>query len=115
MTASLPQLVRAEDLAGYLQLKPETVVKKCRSGKFPAVKIGLHWFVNVARLAEYIDRATLVVPRDPPIPPADDVSHPVTGTTEFKGRYLPGDATARASSPPARAVAGWDVHEKETT
>ena len=89
-----------------------------------------------ARLAEYIDRATTVTAQAalPPIPaPAGDVSrgggegvctppaaatnlsHPVTGTTEFKGRYLPGDATARASSPPARAVAGWDVHEKETT
>lgn len=61
LSASLPQLATVDEVAPTLGLTHEGVVRLCRLGKLPAVKVGHQWLINVRRLAEQLDgQATAV-------------------------------------------------------
>jgi excisionase family DNA binding protein len=52
----LPQLALPDEVAPLLGLTPLGVVRQCRQGKLPGVKIGNRWLIHVAKLAEQLDR-----------------------------------------------------------
>ena len=52
----LPQLATPEEIAPLLGLSPLGVVRQCRKGKLPALKIGSRWSVHVSKLAAQLDR-----------------------------------------------------------
>jgi hypothetical protein len=53
----LPQLATPEEIAPLLGLSPLGVVRQCRKGKLPGLKIGYRWYVHVTKLAAQLDRA----------------------------------------------------------
>lgn len=52
----VPQLATPEEIAPLLGLSPLGVVRQCRKGKLPALKVGSRWYVHVAKLAAQLDR-----------------------------------------------------------
>ena len=52
----VPQLATPEEIAALLGLSPLGVVRQCRKGKLPALKVGSRWYVHVAKLAAQLDR-----------------------------------------------------------
>lgn len=51
LSEALPQLAPPAEVAPYLHMHPETVVRKLREGKLPGTKIDGRWLVNVSLLA----------------------------------------------------------------
>lgn len=109
----LPQLMSTADAAEYLHLKVATVVTKCRLGELPAVKVGRHWFVHVARLAEQLDQTTSA-PR-PSAPRSSDNDAGVDpggrrGRRELHGSRPPGNLRGKSGHGALReAATGVDV------
>jgi hypothetical protein len=54
----LPQLASPEEVAPLLRMSPLGVVRQCRSGKLPGVKVGGRWFVHVRKLGSQLDGET---------------------------------------------------------
>jgi excisionase family DNA binding protein len=52
----LPQLATPDEIAPLLGLSPLGVVRQCRKGKLPALKVGSRWYIHVAKLAIQLDR-----------------------------------------------------------
>ena len=52
----IPQLATPEEIATLLGLSPLGVVRQCRKGKLPGLKVGSRWYVHVAKLAAQLDR-----------------------------------------------------------
>ena len=52
----IPQLATPEEVAPLLGLSPLGVVRQCRKGKLPALKVGSRWYIHVAKLAAQLDR-----------------------------------------------------------
>lgn len=55
LSDALPQLATIEEVAPLLQMHPDTVTRKCRSGEIPATRIGRRWLINVGQLAELLN------------------------------------------------------------
>jgi hypothetical protein len=51
----LPQLALPEEIAPLLGLSPLGVVRQCRKGKLPALKVGNRWYIHVGKLAAQLD------------------------------------------------------------
>ncbi|HTU39838.1 MAG TPA: helix-turn-helix domain-containing protein [Acidimicrobiales bacterium] len=52
----VPQLATPEEIAPLLGLSPLGVVRQCRKGRLPALKVGGRWYVHVTKLAAQLDR-----------------------------------------------------------
>jgi len=50
----LNRLLTTQDVAGYLQVDPNTVYRWCRDGKLGAIKIGREWRIDQRDLAEFM-------------------------------------------------------------
>ena len=61
MTA-LPQLATVDEVAPLLRLEPDTVMRMCRAGRLPAVKVGHRWLIHLGRLAEQLDPESAPAP-----------------------------------------------------
>ena len=57
LSESLPQLATPDEVAPFLAMTPLGVVRQCRAGKFPGMKIAGRWLVHVRKLAEQLDGA----------------------------------------------------------
>ena len=54
LSDSLPQLASPDEVA-LLGMSPLGVVRQCRAGKLPGVKVAGRWLVHVRKLAEQLD------------------------------------------------------------
>jgi hypothetical protein len=63
LSESLPQLATPDEVAPLLSMTPLGVVRQCRAGKIPGVKIAGRWLVHVRKLAEQLDGAPMPNPR----------------------------------------------------
>jgi hypothetical protein len=52
----LPQLASPEEIAPLLGLSPLGVVRQCRKGKLPGLKVGNRWYIHIGKLAAQLDR-----------------------------------------------------------
>ena len=59
LSESLPQLATPDEVAPLLSMTPLGVVRQCRAGKLPGVKIAGRWLVHVRKLAEQLDGAPM--------------------------------------------------------
>ena len=59
LSESLPQLATPDEVAPFLAITPLGVVRQCRAGKIPGVKIAGRWLVHVRKLAEQLDGAPM--------------------------------------------------------
>jgi hypothetical protein len=59
LSESLPQLATPDEVAPLLSMTPLGVVRQCRAGKIPGVKIAGRWLVHVRKLAEQLDGAPM--------------------------------------------------------
>ena len=57
LSESLPQLATPDEVALLLSMTPLGVVRQCRAGKIPGVKIAGRWLVHVRKLSEQLDGA----------------------------------------------------------
>ena len=57
LSKSLPQLATPEEVAPLLGLTPVGVVRQCRAGKLPGIKVGGRWLIHVRKLAALLDGA----------------------------------------------------------
>jgi len=55
LSESLPQLATPDEVAPLLGLTRLGVVRQCRAGKLPGVKVGGRWLVHVRKLAAQLD------------------------------------------------------------
>ena len=55
LSASIPQLATPEEVAPLLGLTAQGVVRMCRVGKLPGLKVGGRWLIHVRKLAEQLD------------------------------------------------------------
>jgi hypothetical protein len=55
LSDSLPQLASPDEVAPLLGMSPLGVVRQCRAGKLPGVKVGGRWLVHVRKLAEQLE------------------------------------------------------------
>jgi excisionase family DNA binding protein len=55
LSQSLPQLATPEEVAPLLGMTRLGVVRHCRTGKLPGVKVGGRWLVHVRKLAAQLD------------------------------------------------------------
>jgi excisionase family DNA binding protein len=63
LSEALPQLATPEEVAPLLGMTSLGVVRQCRAGKLPGVKIGGRWLVHVAKLAAQLDDQTRLTRR----------------------------------------------------
>ena len=52
---ALPQLATPEEIAPLLGMSRLGVVRQCRAGKLPGIKVGGRWLVHVRKLAEKLE------------------------------------------------------------
>jgi len=64
LSESLPQLATPSEIAPLLGMAPLGVVRLCRAGRLPGVKVGGRWLVHVTKLARQLDRGG----SPPPLP-----------------------------------------------
>jgi hypothetical protein len=57
LSESLLQLATPDEVAPLLSMTPLGVVRQCRAGKIPGIKIAGRWLVHVRKLAEQLDGA----------------------------------------------------------
>jgi hypothetical protein len=57
LSQALPQLATPEDVASLLGMTPLGVVRQCRAGKLPGIKVAGRWRVHLRKLAEQLDGA----------------------------------------------------------
>ena len=55
LSASIPQLATPEEVAPLLGLTAQGVVRMCRAGKLPGLKVGGRWLIHVRKLAAQLD------------------------------------------------------------
>ena len=55
LSTSIPQLAIPEEVAPLLGLTAQGVVRMCRAGKLPGLKVGGRWLIHVRKLAEQLD------------------------------------------------------------
>ena len=55
LSESLPQLATPEEVAPLLGMTPVGVVRQCRAGKLPGVKVAGRWRIHVGKLAAMLD------------------------------------------------------------
>ena len=55
LSEALPQLATPDEVALLLGMSPLGIVRQCRAGKIPGVKVGGRWFVHVRKLAAMLD------------------------------------------------------------
>lgn len=78
LSESLPQLATPGELVDYLRRSEASIVRDCRRGALPALKIGHRWLIDVRRLAAQLGGS--VRPASPvPTPPHPDYP-PVAAT-----------------------------------
>lgn len=56
LSEALPQLATPEEIAPLLSMSSLGVVRQCRAGKLPGLKIAGRWLIHVRKLAEQLDR-----------------------------------------------------------
>jgi hypothetical protein len=56
LSEALPQLVPPEEVAPLLGMSTLGVVRQCRAGKLPGIKVGGRWLIHVRKLAEQLER-----------------------------------------------------------
>ena len=49
------EMLRIEDVAAYLKLKPQTIYKWAQNGTIPGVKFGKEWRFNRSAIERWID------------------------------------------------------------
>ena len=55
LSEALPQLVLPEEVAPLLGMSTLGVVRQCRAGKLPGIKVGGRWLIHVRKLAEQLE------------------------------------------------------------
>ncbi|MDA8379528.1 MAG: hypothetical protein M0020_01640 [Actinomycetota bacterium] len=55
LSDSLPQLATPDEVAPLLSMTALGVVRQCRAGKLPGIKVAGRWLVHVGRLAALLD------------------------------------------------------------
>ena len=55
LSESVPQLATPAEVAPLLGMTAQGVVRSCRAGKIPGVKVGGRWLVHVRKLAAQLD------------------------------------------------------------
>ncbi len=55
----VPQLATPDEIAPLLGLSPLGVVRQCRKGRLPGLKVGSRWYIHVAKLAAQLDREAM--------------------------------------------------------
>lgn len=85
MSSALPQLATPDEVAEYLGRETISIVRLCRRGDLPAVKVGGRWLIHLERLAEYIDQATSVPVRKGHPASSDNHADPGSGGTRRQG------------------------------
>ena len=55
LSESVPQLALPEEVAPLLGMTALGVVRQCRAGKLPGVKVGGRWLVHIRKLAAQLD------------------------------------------------------------
>ena len=55
LSESVPQLATPEEVAPLLGMTASGVVRQCRAGKLPGLKIGGRWLIHVQKLAALIN------------------------------------------------------------
>jgi len=55
LSKSLPQLATPAEVASVLGMTPLGVVRQCRAGKLPGVKVGGRWLIHVQKLAALLN------------------------------------------------------------
>jgi hypothetical protein len=55
LSEALPQLADPAEVAVLLGMSPLGVVRQCRAGKIPGIKVGGRWLVHVKKLAEQLE------------------------------------------------------------
>lgn len=55
LSETLPQLASPAEVAALLGMSPLGVVRQCRSGRMPGIKVGGRWYVHVRKLAAQLD------------------------------------------------------------
>ena len=59
LSESLPQLASPGEIAPLLSMTPLGVVRQCRAGKLPGIKVGGRWLVHVRKLADQLEGGPL--------------------------------------------------------
>lgn len=55
VSEALPQLATPEEVAPLLGLTALAVVRQCRAGKLPGIKVAGRWLIHVQKLARLLD------------------------------------------------------------
>ncbi len=55
LSEMLPQLASPAEVAVLLGMSPLGVVRQCRSGRMPGIKVAGRWYVHVRKLAAQLD------------------------------------------------------------
>ena len=55
LSESVPQLATPEEVAPLLGMTALGVVRMCRAGKLPGVKVGGRWLIHVRKLVALLD------------------------------------------------------------
>jgi hypothetical protein len=65
LSASIPQLATPHEVAPLIGMTPLGVVRQCRAGKLPGVKVGGRWLVHVRKLSEQLEGINIHDPEGP--------------------------------------------------
>ena len=81
------EMLRIEDVAAYLRLKPQTIYKWAQKGKIPGAKFGKEWRFKQSAIERWID-SYLEGSRDveAAVPAKQEESAPAPGTKPKKRR-----------------------------
>lgn len=55
LSKSIPQLATPEEVAPLLGMTAKSVVRQCRVGNLPGLKVGGRWLIHVRKLAAQLD------------------------------------------------------------
>lgn len=84
MSAALPQLASPADVAQYLGRTTTSVVRLCRKGELPGVKVGGRWMVHLAKLAAQLDESSLAPTPTEPSRLSDNSSASSSGSGDHR-------------------------------
>lgn len=113
LSAALPQLATPAEVADYLRRSEATVVRDCRAGRLPALKIGHRWLINVDRLAATL---TQVSPSNRPDLRAEGDDSRGGGSADVSFATAPSpDRSDDDATPPAAVVPGGRAVRKRAS
>jgi hypothetical protein len=65
LSVSIPQLATPHEVAPLLGMTALGVVRQCRAGKLPGIKVGGRWLVHVRKLSEQLEGTNSRDPEGP--------------------------------------------------